>query len=140
MDTHSKAQRSFNMSRIRSRDTVPEMIVRRLLFSMGYRYRVNSKDLPGKPDIVFTRKRKVIFVHGCFWHRHADCRYATMPNSNTNFWHAKFNRTKERDKENYESLKLMGWEYIVIWECKIKKGNTGYLKNRLQKFLRMQPV
>ncbi len=140
MDTHSKAQRSFNMSRIRSRDTVPEMIVRRLLFSMGYRYRVNSKDLPGKPDIVFTRKRKVIFVHGCFWHRHADCRYATMPNTNTNFWHAKFNRTKERDKENYESLKLMGWEYIVIWECKIKKGNTGYLKNRLQKFLRMQPV
>ena len=140
MDTHSKAQRSFNMSRIRSRDTVPEMIVRRLLFSMGYRYRVNSKDLPGKPDIVFTRKRKVIFVHGCFWHRHADCRYATMPNTNTNFWHAKFNRTKERDKENYQSLKLMGWEYIVIWECKIKKGNTGYLKNRLQKFLRMQPV
>ena len=140
MDTHSKAQRSFNMSRIRSRDTVPEMIVRRLLFSMGYRYRVNSKDLPGKPDIVFTRKRKVIFVHGCFWHRHADCRYATMPNTNTNFWHAKFNRTKERDKENYESLKLMGWEYIVIWECKIKKGNTGYLKNRLQRFLRTQPV
>ncbi len=140
MDTHSKAQRSFNMSRIRSRDTVPEMIVRRLLFSMGYRYRVNSKDLPGKPDIVFTRKRKVIFVHGCFWHRHANCRYATMPNTNTNFWHAKFNRTKERDKENYQSLKLMGWEYIVIWECKIKKGNTGYLKNRLQKFLRMQPV
>ena len=140
MDTHSKAQRSFNMSRIRSRDTVPEMIVRRLLFSMGYRYRVNFKDLPGKPDIVFTRKRKVIFVHGCFWHRHDDCRYATMPNTNTNFWHAKFNRTKERDKENYQSLKLMGWEYIVIWECKIKKGNTGYLKNRLQKFLRMQPV
>ena len=86
MDTHSKAQRSFNMSRIKSRDTTPEMIVRRLLFSMGYRYRVNAKELPGKPDIVFTRKRKAIFVHGCFWHRHSACRYTTMPKTNTDFW------------------------------------------------------
>ena len=128
------------MSRIKGKNTKPEIKLRSLLHSSGFRFRTHDTKLPGKPDIVMRKYKTVIFVHGCFWHRHANCRYATMPNTNTNFWHAKFNRTKERDKENYQSLKLMGWKYIVIWECKIKKGNTGYLKNRLQKFLRMQPV
>ena len=135
MDTHSKAQRSFNMSRIKSRDTTPEMIVRRLLFSMGYRYRVNAKELPGKPDIVFTRKRKAIFVHGCFWHRHSACRYTTMPKTNTDFWKNKFERTQERDKENCQSLKAMNWDYLIIWECTVKEIKTSSLKKQLYEFL-----
>ena len=135
MDTHSKAQRSFNMSRIKSRDTTPEMIVRRLLFSMGYRYRVNAKKLPGKPDIVFTRKRKAIFVHGCFWHRHSGCRYTTMPKTNTDFWKNKFERTQERDKENCQSLKAISWDYLIIWECTVKESETNSLKKQLYEFL-----
>ena len=135
MDTHSKAQRSFNMSRIKSRDTTPEMIVRRLLFSMGYRYRVNAKKLPGKPDIVFTRKRKAIFVHGCFWHRHSGCRYTTMPKTNTDFWKNKFERTQERDKENCQSLKAISWDYLIIWECAVKEIKTSSLEKQLYEFL-----
>ena len=127
MDTHSKAQRSFNMSRIRSRDTVPEMIVRRLLFSMGYRYRVNSKDLPGKPDIVFTRKRKVIFVHGCFWHRCPTCNLS-LPKSNVDYWSQKFQKNVERDRRKAEALAELGWSVHTIWECEIEDGASSLLR------------
>ena len=126
MDTHSKAQRSFNMSRIKSRDTTPEMIVRRLLFSMGYRYRVNAKKLPGKPDIVFTRKRKAIFVHGCFWHRHKDCKKATIPQSRKEFWEEKFKRNVSRDRENCKALKSDGWKILLVWECELTNAQKRF--------------
>ncbi|MEZ6061895.1 MAG: very short patch repair endonuclease [Planctomycetaceae bacterium] len=114
---HSPQQRSFNMSRIRDRDTRPEMIVRSLVHRMGYRFRLHRKDLPGKPDLVLPRHRKVIFVHGCFWHRHR-CRYGRVaPKSNAAFWQEKRNGNVLRDRRNIRSLRRDGWQVLVIWEC-----------------------
>lgn len=120
-DKISSKRRSEIMSHIKSRDTSIELLVRRYLFSQGYRYRVNYKKLPGKPDIVFTKKKIVIFIHGCFWHGH-DCgsRYAHTSQSNQNYWMPKIQRTKERDKEHEDLLIENGWTVIVLWECQIK--------------------
>ncbi len=120
MDVHSKAQRSYNMSQIHSKDTKPELKVRKYLFSRGFRYRKNCKKLPGCPDIVLPKYKTVIFVNGCFWHGHEGCRYFVMPKSNVEFWQNKINYNIERDKKNIEKLHDLGWNIIIIWECELK--------------------
>ncbi len=120
MDSLSKEQRSWNMSRIRNRDTKPELIVRSLLHKKGYRFRVHRKDLPGRPDIVLSRLKKIIFVHGCFWHRHDGCRYAYTPKSRVDFWQDKFKQNIKRDKKVQDALVQLGWQVYTIWECEIK--------------------
>lgn len=120
-DRITKEQRSKNMSHIRSKDTSIELKVRKYLFSLGYRYRVNYKKLPGKPDIVFTKKKIAIFIHGCYWHGHnCNSRYAHVSKSNTDYWNTKIQRNQERDKINIEQLEKDGWKVIVLWECEIK--------------------
>ena len=120
-DRLSKEQRSWNMSRIRSKDTKPEMIVRRLLHAMGVRFRLHRADLPGKPDIVLGPRRLVIFVHGCFWHRHPGCREATMPAANRDFWLDKLEGNAARDLRHRAALRKLGWRVAVIWECETKQ-------------------
>lgn len=121
-DNHTVSQRSYNMSRIQSRDTKPEEIVRKYLFSRSLRYRKNDRRYPGHPDIVLPKYHTVVFVHGCFWHRHPGCRYATMPDSNQEYWTAKFSRNVERDRREQEKLKVLGWRVLIIWECELKIG------------------
>ncbi|HPT73062.1 MAG TPA: very short patch repair endonuclease [Candidatus Cloacimonadota bacterium] len=124
--------RSWIMSRIQSRNTTPELVVRRLLFSMGYRYRLHDNRLPGVPDVVFRGKRKIIWIHGCFWHGH-DCRKGqSIPKTNTQFWTNKRRRTIERDAQNLESLIAMDWQALIIWECEVRRLD---LRDRLKKFL-----
>ena len=120
-DVHSAEVRSYNMSRIRSRDTKPELIVRKILFSRGFRFRLHRKDLPGKPDIVLSKYKTVIFVHGCFWHGHEGCRYFVVPKSRTEWWLNKINRNKTLDEINSAKLQEMGWKVIEIFECQLKK-------------------
>lgn len=121
-DSVSKEQRSWNMSRIHGTDTSIEVMVRKHLFSKGFRYRKNVKDLPGKPDIVLPKYKTVIFVHGCFWHRHEGCKYATTPSSNSEYWQTKFRKNTENDKKHVQELSALGWKVITIWECEIKKS------------------
>jgi DNA mismatch endonuclease (patch repair protein) len=117
MDRLTTEHRSWNMSRIRSRNTTPERVVRSLLHRLGYRFRLHRSDLPGNPDIVLPRYRTVIFVHGCFWHRHSRCRNAYFPKSNVRFWKEKFLKNIKRDANARRRLRLLGWRTIVIWEC-----------------------
>ena len=133
MDVHNKKTRSYNMSRIKSRNTKPEIVVRSLLFKRGYRYRLHDKAIPGKPDIIFRNRKKVIFVHGCFWHRHKDCPYSTTPKTNMNFWNDKFNKNMIRDKKVQREIKKLGWSSLIIWECTIKDQNK--LLKKLNTFL-----
>lgn len=132
------------MSRIRSENTKPELIVRSVLHRMGYRFRLNGKVskkinrkgvLPGKPDIVLSKFKTVIFVHGCFWHRHKGCSRCTTPSTNLEYWKKKFLRNVERDRNVQQELKTTGWRVIVIWECETKKHNFGKLQDRLTKEL-----
>lgn len=116
------------MSGIRGKDTAPEMFVRRGLHRIGYRFRLNNSDLPGRPDLKLTRYNAIIFVHGCYWHRHEGCRYATTPKSNADFWIAKLTRNAERDHEKEEQLRKMGWRVMVVWECALRKRNRERLK------------
>ncbi len=109
------------MSRIRSRDTAPEKAVRSLLHCLGYRFRIYRKDLPGKPDIVLAKYKTVIFVHGCFWHRHKGCQRCTTPSANQEYWLAKFEKNISKDKKNKTLLRRLGWKAITVWECEIKK-------------------
>ena len=120
VDNRSKTSRSYIMSRIKGKDTNPELLVRKLLFSLGYRYRLHVRYLPGKPDIVFPSKNKAIFVHGCFWHSHSCKRGNNKPASNTEYWSTKLLRNVERDKRNLKQLKQNGWKSLVIWECEIR--------------------
>ena len=113
-------QRSRNMSAIKSKNTKPEIKVRKVLHSMGYRFRLHSKDLPGSPDIVLPKYKTVIFVHGCFWHRHENCKYATTPKTRKEFWEKKFRENINRDNLNQANLSLKGWKIIIIWECQLK--------------------
>lgn len=124
-DVHTRAQRSFNMSRIRGTDTAPERMLQRLLRAEGVRFRANVKTMPGKPDLVLPAFRIAIFVHGCFWHRHRNCRFTTNPKSNPQFWQSKFARTIERDRENLRALKKLGWRAIIIWECATREKATA---------------
>ena len=110
------------MSRIKSNNTKPELVVRRWLWNQGYRYRLHRKDLPGKPDIVFPGCRKVVFVNGCFWHKH-ECRYFKWPQTNVKFWEKKINENAERDRKNYLALIASGWDYYIIWECQLKRSH-----------------
>lgn len=121
VDRIPKQRRSWNMSRIKGKDTKPELAVRSALHCAGYRFRVNRKDLPGKPDIVLPKFRTVIFVHGCFWHRHKGCKMSYSPKSNVEFWQEKFSATVARDKKAISALEISGWRVIVAWECEIKK-------------------
>jgi len=118
-DVHDKATRSYNMSRIKGKDTKPEMIVRRFLHANGFRYRLHVKDLPGKPDIVLPKYKTVIFVHGCFWHGHEGCKYFKMPGTRTEWWVKKIATTQTSDTINQEFLKIDLWEIIIIWECQL---------------------
>lgn len=120
-DNHSKEVRSKNMSHIRSIDSKPEEIVRKYLYSQGFRYRKNVKSLPGTPDIVLSKYRTVIFVNGCFWHKH-DCPRFVWPSSNQEYWIPKILGNVDRDKKNIEQLQIQGWRVIVVWECELKKG------------------
>ena len=113
-------QRSRNMSAIKSKNTKPEIAVRKLLHSMGYRFRLHRKDLPGSPDIVLPKYKTVIFVHGCFWHRHENCKYASTPKTRKEFWESKFKANINRDNLNQANLLLRGWKIIIIWECQLK--------------------
>ena len=121
MDVHDQKTRSYNMSRVKGKDTKPEEIVRKYLFSQGFRYRKNDKRLPGKPDIVLPKYKTVIFVNGCFWHKHEGCKYFVWPKSNFEFWKEKIESNIVRDKKQYEELKNAGWHVIIVWECELKK-------------------
>lgn len=133
VDVLTKDQRSFNMSRIRGKDTKPEFVVRRLVHLLGYRFRLHRRNLPGCPDIVLPRHRKVIFVHGCFWHMHR-CRYGRVqPKTNRRFWEKKRKGNVERDRKNVRALKRLGWKVLVVWECWTR--DTAPLQKRVQDFL-----
>ena len=132
MDRLTPEQRSENMSRIRVKDTKPEMAVRRLAHAMSYRFRLHRRDLPGSPDMVFPRRRKVIFVHGCFWHGH-DCRIAHVSRTRPAYWSAKIERNRARDASNLESLRVLDWDALVIWECETRDPNT--LHGKIKGFL-----
>lgn len=120
-DIKSKEARSYNMSRIKCKDTKPEETVRKYLFSQGFRYRKNDKRLPGSPDIVLPKYKTVIFVNGCFWHKHEDCKYFVWPRNNADFWKKKIESNVMRDIKNYQQLKDLGWKVFVIWECELKR-------------------
>lgn len=124
VDNRSKEARSRNMSRIPNKNTKPEEIVRKYLFSKGFRYRKNVSSLPGKPDIVLTKYKTVVFVNGCFWHGHQGCKWFVRPKTNTDFWNAKLQYNIERDNRNYRKLEEMGWNVIIIWECQIRHGDA----------------
>ena len=134
-DTLSKEERSERMSRVRGVDTKPELRVRRLVHAMGYRYRLHRRDLPGRPDLVFISRRKAIFVHGCFWHRHADraCKLARMPKSRLEFWAPKFAANATRDGVVQRELAERGWESLVVWEC--ETNDKAFLENKIRSFL-----
>ena len=128
-------QRSRNMSAIKSKNTKPEIKVRKVLHSMGYRFRLHSKDLPGSPDIVLPKYKTVIFVHGCFWHRHENCKYASTPKTRKEFWENKFKLNLKRDAEVQEKIKNIGWQSVVIWECEVK--NKSFLTKKFVRKLVM---
>jgi DNA mismatch endonuclease (patch repair protein) len=119
-DAPVSAQRSRNMARVRGKDTKPEMIVRRLVHALGYRFRLHRRDLPGCPDLVFPSCRKVIFVHGCFWHQHRGCRKAKLPKTRRQFWETKLSGNKARDRRKIAKLRASGWRVLVIWECHLR--------------------
>lgn len=120
-DRHTHEQRRYNMQQIKGKDTKPEISLRKLLFAEGLRYRINDRKLPGKPDIVLKKYNTVIFVNGCFWHGHQDCRYFVVPKTRTEFWTDKIKGNKERDHRNISLLKAAGWNVITVWECELKK-------------------
>lgn len=132
MDTISRRRRSENMRRIRSGNTKPELVVRSLAHRMGYRFRLHRKDLPGCPDLVFPSKRKVIFVHGCFWHQHRGCIDGHTPKSNASYWSPKLTNNKKRDKKALSRLARLGWKCLVLWDC---QTSDKKLKGRLSVFL-----
>ncbi len=123
-DIHNKETRSYNMSQVKGKNTKPEMLVRKFLFSKGLRFRLHDKKLPGKPDIVLKKYRTVIFVNGCFWHGHKDCKYAKLPESNKEFWQKKIDRNIELDEINKIRLSEAGWKVIELWQCDLKKDKT----------------
>ena len=132
MDTRTPEQRRRIMQAVQSKNTKPELVVRRLLHGMGYGYRLHRKDLPGRPDIVLISRRKAIFVHGCFWHGH-DCRKGKLPKSRLEYWKSKLERNKERDKEKSETLEALGWSVLVIWQCEMV--DLDILSTRLRSFV-----
>lgn len=134
MDSLSPDQRSERMSRVRSQDTKPELMVRKLVHGMGFRFRLHRRDLPGNPDLVFPGRGKIIFVHGCFWHRHGDrCELTRWPKSRLDFWKPKLEENHRRDQRNQRALRRLGWKVMVVWECQLKE--TDKLAERIRRFL-----
>ncbi|EOR93028.1 Very-short-patch mismatch repair endonuclease (G-T specific) [Arcticibacter svalbardensis MN12-7] len=134
-DVHSKEIRSFNMSKIHSKDTKPELLVRRFLHSNGFRYRLHVKDLPGKPDIVLPKYNSIVFIHGCFWHGHEGCKYYVVPKTRTEWWINKINRNKEIDNSSKQLLNDKGWNVIEIWECSLKRSKIDLTLANLRSLL-----
>lgn len=132
-NSSGRSARSLLMARIRSKDTAPEMQVRRTLFSMGYRFRIHLKKLPGCPDVVFLSRKKAIFVNGCFWHQHSHCPKATLPAINQSYWLPKLERNRQRDEKAISDLNQQGWKVLTIWECEV--ANVASLRKRLRSFL-----
>ena len=130
-DNHSKEERSYNMSQIRSKNTKPEEMVRKFLFSKGMRYRKNDKRYPGHPDIVLPRYKTIIFVNGCFWHMHEGCSRAVLPKSNKEYWLPKLEKNKKNDLKNKETLEALGWKVLIVWECELKKKNRDITLKKL---------
>ena len=130
MDTLTVTERSKRMARVKGKDTTPEMRVRRLVHGMGYRYRLHRSDLPGTPDLVFPSRRKVIFIHGCFWHRHPNCRLARLPKSKREFWESKLEQNRKRDLLNQDKIHQMGWYFLITWECMLDDMNKVDIKIR----------
>ena len=130
-DIFSIEKRSFIMQRVKGKDTSIEIKVRKYLFSLGYRFRKNDRRLPGTPDIVLPKYRSVIFINGCFWHRHIGCAKTTTPKSNLDFWERKFDRTIANDRRNYAELEKQGWNVIVLWECELKKEKFATTMQRV---------
>ena len=130
-DVLSKEQRQKCMSHIKSKNTKPEVLVRRFLFAYGFRFRLHRKDLPGKPDIVLPKYKTVIFINGCFWHGHSDCKYATIPETNRKFWLSKISGNIERDKSTYAKLDALGWRVVEIWQCQLKPKTKDQTLNNL---------
>ncbi len=133
VDVFEEPKRRYIMSRVGSRDTAPEVAVRSIVHRLGYRFRKHRSDLPGNPDIVLTRHRTVIFVHGCFWHGHPGCKRAARPSSNTGFWHAKLDANIRRDRRNQRKLRQMGWKVMVVWQCRLRDKQK--LTTRIKRFL-----
>lgn len=131
MDVHSRETRSYNMSRIRGTNTKPELLVRKYLFSQGFRYKINDKKLPGKPDVVLPKYKTVIFINGCFWHGHDGCRYFVVPKTRTEWWLSKIKMTKLNDNINHMALKNAGWKVLVIWECELRPGRRDETLSRI---------
>lgn len=138
MDPLTREHRSWNMSRIRSRDTTPELTVRSMLHRLGYRFRLHRRDLPGSPDILLPKYRTAIFVHGCFWHRHSGCRFAYMPKTRQQFWARKFEDNRRRDRRVTRALRRDGWRVAVIWEC--ETDNPVHLKAKLRRLLEQRSI
>jgi DNA mismatch endonuclease, patch repair protein len=132
MDKLSPLRRSHNMRQIKSVNSKPELTLRKIIFSLGYRYRLHAASLPGRPDIVFKKRKKVIFVHGCFWHCHNNCKEAHLPKSRLGYWQTKLARNVSRDRDNITTLSRLGWKTLVIWECEISGAN---IRNRISRFL-----
>ncbi|MBF6645524.1 very short patch repair endonuclease [Chryseobacterium indologenes] len=131
-DVHSKEIRSYNMSKIKGKDTKPEILVRKFLFAEGFRYRLHSKKLPGTPDIVLNKYKTVVFIHGCFWHGHNNCKYYVIPKTKTEWWLEKIEKNKANDKANIVKLEQKGWKVIIVWECGLKLKNRD---NTLKKLI-----
>ncbi len=130
-DVHNKKTRSYNMSMIRSKDTKPEIMVRKFLLGNGFRYKLHDKMLPGKPDLVFPKYKTVVFIHGCFWHGHEGCKYFVVPKTRTQWWLEKINRNKQLDTENLRKLKNLGWRILTVFECKLRPRNVDKTLNQL---------
>ena len=134
MDNLNSDQRSALMARIRSKDTTPELVLRRMLHRRGYRYLLHDRRLPGAPDLVFPSRRAVIFVHGCFWHGH-ECKIARIPKSNLDYWNNKLARNRQRDETHRRNLRRLGWRVLVVWECATRASSPTKLLNRVMRFL-----
>jgi DNA mismatch endonuclease (patch repair protein) len=134
MDPLSQEKRSWVMSLVKSKDTKPELVVRRMVFALGFRYRLHRADLPGRPDLVFAGLHSVIFVHGCFWHQHVGCRRAKRPEAQADYWSAKLDRNMQRDRRNLLELRRLGWRILTIWECELKKPKAT--SRKIRRFLK----
>jgi len=135
-DIFSKEKRSEIMSKIGPKNSKPEIIVRKIVHSLGYRFRLHRKDLPGNPDLVFPKYKKALFVHGCFWHGHKRCQQGKLPATNTTFWEEKISGNVKRDKSNFNKLRRLGWKYLVIWQCDLKESNKENLKRKINNFFK----
>ena len=136
-DVHDKATRSYNMSQIKGKDTKPELLVRKFLFTNGFRYKLHDKKLPGKPDLVFPKLKSVIFVHGCFWHGHDNCKYFVVPKTRTEWWLQKITRNKQLDEDNFYKLTTQGWRVFSIFECELMSAERIITLTKILKQLNM---